>query len=276
MDRYIIHEFRTSDGIYKVDYESLANLPESGEGLVPGEGIRIEKEQSGESTISVTQELSGNIKRLMDKNFPVMASITSSTGFGNHEIGDTVTVSISWSVTREVEPYTINGSLVTPMISENGGSSWTSETSFTEGSMYTRENITSGTSIKLLIQPPDSAQNIILGPLSVNFMDYRYYGILNSRPSSIKESIIKSLSTSELSNSKTLGTTNLGSGKYFLFAVPGTPTLVVRHAGTDSIIDSEIGTIGISRKNGSSGLIVYSWVLVPASSINWSFVIKNN
>jgi hypothetical protein len=107
-------------------------------------------------------------------------------------------------------------------------------------------------------------------------MDYRYYGVLDSRPSSITESVIKSLRTSELSNSKTLGTTSLASGKYFLFAVPGTPTLVVRHAGTDSVIDSEIGTIGISRKNGTSGLIVYSWVLVPASSMNWSFVIKNS
>ena len=276
MDRYIIHEFRTSDGIYKVDYESLANLPESGEGLVPGEGIRIEREQGGESTISVTQELSDNIKKLMDKNFPVTAAITSSSGFGNHEIGDVITASISWSVTREVEPYTITGSLVTPMISRNGGSSWTSETSFTEGSTYTRENITTDTSIKILVQPPDSSQNIVLGPRSVNFLDYRYYGVLNSRPPSITESLIKSLSTSELSNSKTLGTTNLASGKYFLFAVPGTPNLVVRHAGTDSIIDSEIGTIGVSRKNGTSGLNAYSWVLVPASSINWSFVIKSS
>jgi hypothetical protein len=272
MDNYIIHEFRTSDGVYKVDYDSLANLPEIGKNLSEGEGISIMKDQST-TTISVSQELSDTIGRLVDKTFPVSATIVSSEGFGNHEEGDVVNVTMSWIVTRDDSG--ISGSTITPMI-QVGNGDWILEESFTDTGTYSYYDIITGTSIKLQVHPPVGTQDITLGPLSVKFLRYRYYGVLNSKPTTITESLIKSLGTHELSSSTTLGSTSLASGKYFLFAVPGTPTLVVRHSGTDSIVDAEIGTIGLTRKNGTQGSILYSWILVPASSITWSFVIKNN
>lgn len=87
-----------------------------------------------------------------------------------------------------------------------------------------------------------------------------------------------------LSNDKTLGSTSLASGKYYLFAVrqtaQGSPvTLIVKNASSGGTIDvpntDKGNDLAIARVNGS-GSDYYSWVIVPASPNSWTFKITNS
>ena len=271
MDRYIIHEFRTSDGIYQIDYDSLANLPDLAPKLTQGSGISIVSGPNDSQEISVDPEIQVNIGKLMNKVFPITANIVSSSGFGTYEEGDIVTPQISWTVTRdniEVSSYQ-----VTPMI-QIGSSGWVSKQTTQNLGTYSPGEVTTNTAVKLIIQ--DSSEEVTIGPLYTKFTKYRYYGVLTTRPTTITEELVRALGHSELSTASTLGSTGLAAGRYFLFVCPGTITLKVRHAGTDSVIESESGTLEMHRQNGTGGTITYSWILVPSSDIYWSFTIKNN
>lgn len=276
MDNWIIHEIIDGSKRCKIDYESLANLPDLQSKLEPGVGISITESPEGQQSISVDPEILQKLEILLTQVFPVTVGITSQSGFGVHELGDVVTPTVSWRVTREIGDE-ITDTQVTPQ--SNSGSVWTSpgDAPIKGITTYTWPSPSVNTSYRVIVSSPEF-QNLTVGPLTVKFTRYRYYGILSSHPESITETLVKSLGTSELSDSGTLGNTSLASGKYFLFVVPGVKNLVVRHAGTDGIVDSEKGTIEIHRKNGTdleSGYS-YSWVLVPSSSVAWSFKITGS
>jgi hypothetical protein len=274
MDNWIIHEIIEGSKRCKIDYESLANLPDLQAQIEAGSGISITESPDGQRNISVDPEITQKLELLLKRVFPVTVQTTAKNGFGVFEIGDVVTPTISWEVTRETEGE-ITDTQVTPQ--SNTGSAWTSPGSapFSGIKTYTWPSATVETSYRVIIGGSDF-QNLTIGPLTVKFTRYRYYGVLSNRPESVTESLVKSLGTSELNSSGTLGNTSLASGKYFLFVVPGVKNLVVRHSGTDGIIDSEKGTVEIHRENGTGSGYSYSWVLVPPSSTNWSFKITES
>lgn len=275
MDNWIIHEIIEGSKRCKIDYESLANLPDLNYSRIgAGTGISITESPDGQQNISVDSEIYRKLDLLLKQVFPVTASITNQSGFGLHEYGDVVTPTISWRVTRETEGE-ITDTQVTPQ--SNTGSVWASPASapFNGIKEYTWSSPTVDTSYRVIVSGSNFS-DLTIGPLTVKFARYRYYGILSSRPESVTESLVKSLGTSELSDSGTLGNTSLAAGKYFLFVVPGVKTLVVHHSGTDGVVDSEKGTVEIHRKNGTGTGYTYSWILVPASSTAWSFKISGS
>jgi hypothetical protein len=274
MDNWIIHEIIKGSKRCKIDYESLANLPDLSLKLRAGDGISITESPDGQNDISVDPEIYEKLDSLLNKVFPVTATILSRSGFGYHELGDVVTPMISWKLARETGEEITEFTAV-PQI--NTGSAWTqpSASPYEGITSFTFPSATSTTSYRV-VASGEKFSNLIIGPLTATFTRYRYYGALSTKPTSITEAVVKSLGTSELNDSGTLGSTTLASGKYFLFATPGVKNLVVRHTGTDGIIESEKGTVQVSRKNGTDSGFSYSWILVPASSVAWSFKITNS
>ena len=271
MDNWIIHEIIEGGKRCKVDYESLANLPDLSSKLRESDGISITESPDGLIYLSVDSEIFRTLDSLTSQVFPATVSVTGSSGFGVHEVGDVVTPSISWRVARETIGE-ITDADITPMSSS--GSDWTSPSGapFKGITEYTFPSVTTDTSYRVVVKAP-GFDDLTIGPLTTKFTRYRYYGILSEKPNTITESIVKSLGTKELNDSGTLGSTSLGASRYFLFAVPGVKTLVVRHSGTDAIVDADKGTLEVRRENGPGTAYTYSWVLVPASSITWTFKI---
>jgi hypothetical protein len=267
MDNWIIHEIIEGSNRYKVDYESLANLPDLQ--LEAGTGISITESPGGRQNISVDPEIYRKLDILLKRVFPVTIKVLNQSGFGTYELGDVVTPSISWEVTREIEGEVTDTSVT---LQSSTGSVWAnSETDPLNGiTSYVWTSPIVNTQYRVIISGSEF-QDLTIGPLAVKFTRYRYYGILSNYPESITEDLVKSLGTSELNDSGTLRNTLLNAGKYFLFVVPGIRTLVVHHSGTDGIIDSESGTVVVSRKNGTDTGYTYSWVLVPSSNTDWSF-----
>lgn len=272
MDNWIIHEIIEGSKRYRFSYESLEDLPNLV--LESGDGISITESPDGERTISVASEIFQKLEILRKQAFPVTVEITAKSGFGIYELGDVVTPSISWQVTRETEGE-ITDTQITPQ--SNSGSAWTSpgDAPFNGITTYTWPSPSVSMSYRLTISGSEF-QNLTIGPLTVKFTRYRYYGVLSDRPGSVTEALVNSLSTSELNDSGTFEDTLLDPGKYFLFVTPGVKNLVVRHAGTDGIVDSEKGTVWMHRKNGTDSGYSYSWILVPPSSIAWSFKITES
>jgi len=277
MDNWIIHEIIKGSKRCRIDYESLANLPDLNLRLGAGTGISITESPDGQRNISIDSEVYRKLRALFKQVFPATGEIISENGFGVFELGDVVTPSISWRVTREIEGE-ITDTQVTPQSKSYTGSTWISPGAapFSGITEYTWSSTNVDMSYQVIITGPE-IQDLTIGPLTVKFTRYRYYGVLLERPESITESLVKSLETSELSDSGVLEDTLLDSGKYFLFVVPGVRNLVVRHVQTDGIVDSEKGTVEVHRQNGTSDEpYSYSWVLVPSSSIAWSFKIAES
>jgi len=265
MDRYLIHEIRTREGIYKVDYNSLANLPESPDGIEEGEGISIVSGQSGEKIISLSPGTLKDIEDLMDKVFPVTPEILESSGFGVFELGTSVTPELSWRVMKgssEVQEYQVTLFTKTPE------HSWVPGVPQEGTGHFVFPEVSQDTSWRLLLETPGE---VVIGPLSSEFRRYRYYGVLQGDPGEVTENLVKGLQR-DLQTTKTYQKTTLRSGEYFLFAVPGASNLIVRHSGTDAIVDSRTGTLSVT---GASGSYTYTWVLVPASGNSWTFIITN-
>lgn len=68
----------------------------------------------------------------------------------------------------------------------------------------------------------------------------------------------------------------LAAGEMFIFAVPGTVDLVVRHAESGAIIDSNPFTVRLPRQHDTSTTDAYTCIFVPKSDIDWNFKITNS
>lgn len=69
----------------------------------------------------------------------------------------------------------------------------------------------------------------------------------------------------------------LAAGETFLFCVPGTVDLVVRHADTDAPIDGCTPFVAqLPRQCNASTKDTYTCIFVPASDIDWNFKITNS
>ena len=113
-----------------------------------------------------------------------------------------------------------------------------------------------------------------------NFLNYRYYGVVSSAPANaaaVKTLCQNGTLSKQLSGSTTLGDTELAANKYYVFVVPNTNvSLVVKNAKSGNTISGcTVGTVEIPRVNNSAN-VNYKYVIVPASSISWTFKITNS
>lgn len=266
MDNYILKEIITSDGTYKWDYKSLANLPEARE-LVEGPGVTVTHETSSD-TVSLSPEVSEKLEKLYDAVFPVTISLTGSEGFGDHEEGTRVTPRIEWSLS-ELRPGTYG--IIASSSADN--QTWTKVTEMNLDSPVGSYGFPATMTDRYYrLEFKSGSSKSTLGPLMVNFGRYRYMGALSEVPVEVTEDLIKSLPMKEISSDSSLSEMTLEKGHYFLFAVPGVHSPVVKELGTGGIVEAETGTVEVYRENQTSQYSsTYTWVLVPASGIDWKF-----
>jgi hypothetical protein len=233
----------------------------------------------------VATDVQGGIKELATAIFPVTASFYEGNT-GTFETGTPVTPLLKLDIKR-------NGVNVqsSSTVSVNPPEDMEVTTASSRKVItYTGEPLTSGTHT-YAIDVVQGGQHAAPLTAEYKFSYYLYKGVLDSKPSPMNATAIKTLiegswrgSNKVLSNDKTLGNTNLAANKYYLFAVKqsaqGSPvTLIVKDASSGGIIDvssSDKGSdLQITRVNGS-GSDYYSWVIVPASSNSWTFKITNS
>lgn len=143
---------------------------------------------------------------------------------------------------------------------------------------YTGEPLTSGTHT-YAIDVVQGGQHAAPLTAEYKFSYYRYKGALSSKPGT--SNIVAAIRAlpKELSTVSTLGQTTLEAGKYYLFAVKGTVSLIVKNAKSGGTIDipaSDKGTATVPQENGVGDGNTYSWVIVPASPSTWYFQITNS
>lgn len=122
----------------------------------------------------------------------------------------------------------------------------------------------------------------------VNVRYYAYYGDIGTSAladaTAVKDKIESSWrDTNKKFSTKTDSTLITSDGKvtnqanhYYLFAVQGTRTLIVKNAATGGVVTGcAIGTVTIERVNETDS-DTYTYVIVPASPNSWDFKITNS
>lgn len=206
------------------------------------------------------------IDALITEVFPLKASIEYSNA-GSYEVGTKVVPYIELSITRR-------GNDVAP--SATLGCSDPEALINQETKSVTCAEISSGTKT-VALRVAQGGQEVKLEDQKYEFMNYMYRGPVASAPTQATIlSIIKSLPKT-LSTSTKLSQTTLAGGSYYVFAVKGTPNLVVHNAKSGGVVDSYAkGTISVPQENDESKTNTYSYVVVPKSSSTWYFTIENS
>lgn len=207
--------------------------------------------------------------------FPLTVAVASSNA-GTREIGTSITPVIVLDITRKGADVAASA---TVSVSPNDGSLSQDKKTYTGASI-------SSSSKTYQIVVAQGGQTFNVPNQKFEFVNYLYRGVLDSKPANANavKSIIEGswrISNRTLSTAKTLGETPLAANKYYLFAVKetsGAINLVVKNAksgGTISVPNSDKGSgLSIARVNGT-GYDDYSWIIVPASSSAWYFMISN-
>lgn len=221
----------------------------------------------------VATDVQGGIKELATAIFPVTASIYEGNT-GTFETGTPITPLLKLDIKR-------NGVNVqsSSTVSVNPPEDMEVTTASNRKVItYTGEPLTSGTHT-YAIDVVQGGQHAAPLTAEYKFSYYRYKGALSSKPNTANiVAAIRAL-PKELSTVTTLGQTTLEGGKYYLFAVKGTVSLIVKNAksgGTIDIPSSDKGTCIVPQENGVGDGNTYSWVIVPASSNTWYFQITNS
>lgn len=209
--------------------------------------------------------------------FPLTVGVVSSNA-GTREVGSStvgaVTPTMVLSITRKGADVA-SSAVVTPSSGNVGSDNKTiTDSPMHSGTKTINVSVVQGGQTKTV-----SAQ--------WQFMNYVYGGQLDAAPAdaaAVKAQLESWGSSHGVLSNKTNSTAITSSGaialpatKYYLFAVKGNVTLVVRDAATDGLITGATTGNGLSvaRVNGS-GNDNYSWVIVPASSNSWNFKITNS
>ena len=221
----------------------------------------------------VATDVQGGIKELATAIFPVTASIYEGNT-GTFETGDQIVPLLKLDIKR-------NGVNVqsSSTVSVNPPEDMEVTTASNRKVItYTGEPLTSGTHT-YAIDVVQGGQHAAPLTAEYKFSYYRYKGALSSKPNTANiVAAIRAL-PKELSTVTTLEQTTLEGGKYYLFAVKGTVSLIVKNAksgGTIDIPSSDKGTCIVPQENGVGDGNTYSWVIVPASSNTWYFQITNS
>lgn len=223
-----------------------------------------------EATTSTPGLMSSTDKGLLDdvvtEVFPVKVQIVVSNA-DVREVGTSVTPNIVLNITRKgVDVAESAVVTVSPSGTVGSDNKTITDTAISSGSKTYQIAVTQG------------GQTVNAPNQTFSFKNYRYLGVVSSKPNT--DNIVAAIRAllKELSTVTTLGQTTLEANKYYLFAVKGIVDLIVKNAksgGTISIGPSDKGTATVPQENGL-GSNTYSWVIVPASTSTWYFQITNS
>lgn len=189
--------------------------------------------------------------------FPLAASFASSNA-GVFEKGVTVTPAATITATRR-GVNVLSEATITTIMTVNGNA-------------LSYEEVSSNTTLNVSVTHKGST--VALPALRYTFYNYVYGNVLLEAPSDVAAAIAASTTLAELS-ARTTYEGRLAANRMFLFAVPGNVNLVCRHAETGSVIPSQTGTALVPRRCDNSITDSYSYIIVPASEIQWNFKITN-
>ena len=199
--------------------------------------------------------------------YPVQVTIAESNA-GTFEIGTSKTPHIVLSILR-------NGADVSS--SANITSSQGEVQS--DNKTITGSALTSGTTT-FQISVSQGGQTVNAPNQVFDFMNYRYYGVINSTTEPTKTQV-KALCengtlTKQLSRSTKMSATDLAANKCYVFVVPDTNVnLIVRNAKSGNPISGcTVDTVTINRVNGT-GTVSCKYVIVPYGTAAWTFEITN-
>lgn len=199
--------------------------------------------------------------------YPVQVTIAESNA-GTFEIGTRKTPHIVLSILR-------NGADV----------SSSADTTSSQGEVQSDHKtiigseITSGTTT-FQISVSQGGQTVNAPNQVFDFMNYRYYGVINSTTEPTKAQV-KTLCengtlTKQLSRSTKMSATDLAANKCYVFVVPNTNVnLIVRNAKSGNPISGcTVDTVTINRVNGTD-TVNCKYVIVPYGTAAWTFEITN-
>ena len=139
--------------------------------------------------------------------------------------------------------------------------------------------ITSGTTT-FQIAVSQGGQTVNAPNQVFDFMNYRYYGVINSTTEPTKAQV-KALCengtlTKQLSRSTKMSATDLAANKCYVFVVPNTNVnLIVRNAKSGNPISGcTVDTVTINRVNGTD-TVSCKYIIVPYGTAAWTFEITN-
>ncbi len=199
--------------------------------------------------------------------YPVQVTIAESNA-GTFEIGTRKTPHIVLSILR-------NGTDVSSL----------ADTTSSQGEVQSDHKtiigseITSGTTT-FQISVSQGGQTVDAPNQVFDFMNYRYYGVINSTTEPTKAQV-KTLCengtlTKQLSRSTKMSATDLAANKCYVFVVPNTNiNLIVKNAKSGNPISGcTVDTVTINRVNGT-GTVSCKYVIVPYGAAAWTFEITN-
>lgn len=199
--------------------------------------------------------------------YPVQVTIAESNA-GTFEIGTRKTPHIVLSILR-------NGADV----------SSSADTTSSQGEVQSDHKtiigseITSGTTT-FQISVSQGGQTVNAPNQVFDFMNYRYYGVINSTTEPTKAQV-KALCengtlTKQLSRSTKMSATDLAANKCYVFVVPNTNVnFIVRNAKSGNPISGcTVDTVTINRVNGTD-TVNCKYVIVPYGTAAWTFEITN-
>lgn len=221
----------------------------------------------------MSAEQAADLEDVLLKTYPLEVTVTGNAGA--HEKGETVTPSVLLSYLRR------GGSIPT-----NDVSVLSSTLMYHDANQFYGDAITENANYNVTVEHRGSRVSI---PIQYRFLNY-VYGIRPSATMRIDQvpQFIYSRQThkaepaevvndfEELSDITTYEG-RLAAGETFLFCVPGTVNLVVRHADTDAPIEECTPFYAqLPRQCSASTKDNYTCIFVPASDIDWNFKITNS
>ena len=223
----------------------------------------------------MTSEDKMTFDEMVTEVFPLTVGVVSSNA-GTYEIGDAqhaVTPQIVLSITRKGAD--VSAAEITEIVTPQEAVAYISPDKRTVSgySLYSGT-----TTFQISVSQGGQVKNV--ANQVFDFMNYRYYGVINSSTEPTKAQI-KTLCengtlTKQLSRSTKMGATDLAANKCFVFVVPSTSVnLIVKNAKSGYPISGcTVDTVTINRVNGTDA-VSCKYVIVPAGSAAWTFEITN-
>lgn len=244
----------------------------SGGGVTPAEVVGLLMSTTIQGLDTTNKTVVGAINEVAGTVMPLKFD-PSTAQTQKVKIGSSINYSAAFSVKKGSSDVTTREDIVVSVISSSG--SLAGATISTANKTITKSSVSSNGNIQLKAQRvvDDGVVETVDGPVySVAFYYYKYEGQLDSDPGAITESIVKALSSAELTNTTTKALTQLPANKYYLFSVASSyitgKVLEADNSAGAKITGARTGTVTVDGVN-------YSYILVPASTASYEFKIVN-
>lgn len=190
------------------NYNALTNKPSINSVVLTGNKTAADLNLLTESSltaenVSYTNGSIQNVGQALDSILYVAPSITSFTGGGTYEVGQTITsVNLAWSVNKNVTTQSLNNGIgsIDPSLRN-----------------YTVSDVTLTTNTTYTLTVGDGQQTATRST-AINFRYKRYWGV-NASPDLTNEQILQ-LSSEFATNRQQSRTFNCSGGQYFFFVIP--------------------------------------------------------